>query len=372
MTPDRDAVPTIAYNGLILRPPFSGVEKSVAALGSALFKRGAFNYRLVATSSQAAALTSMSAAAPLLLLEWSSSRCGRICSELVLLPRLLRRAGVALLHAPAYVAPPPLPCPVVLSLYDLHVYTQPQHCSLVNCLHYRWRLPASLRRAAAIIVPSRHTYHAVAHHFPEALPRTHIIPLGVDTAYFAPLESTGAEVVRQRYHLPPHFLLSVGTLTSRKNPVALFSAWEQLRALYPELKLVLTGRQRLAHLPPGVIAAGQVAESDMPALYSLAEMLLYPSHDEGFGLPVLEALAAGCPVVCSSGTMEEFAAAAALYLDPADPATIVAAVKRLRQEPQLRAELTTLGRELAQRYTWETTAAAVEELYKLVLAAPPR
>ena len=364
-------MPTIAYSALVLRPPFSGVEKSVAELARALLARKTYDYRLLLPPGVAADALAAGAAAALTAPARCRARAGRIFYELTLLPRQARRAGIDLFHAPAYVAPPRLVCPLVLSLYDLHVYTHPRYCTLVNRLHYRARLPGSIRRAAAIIVPSRATRDMLAARFPEAATKTRVIPLGVSPAYFAPASPGERDRVRARYRLPPHFILSVGDPSLRKNREGILRAWALLRVSHPDLCLVLAGAPGPAALPPqeALHMTGYVDEADLPALYTLAEALVFPSFDEGFGLPVLEAMAAGCPVVCSGGAAQEFAGDAVRYCAPRDPGTIADAVRPLLDHPGLRPEMIARGRRQAADYTWERAAAATEAVYAAVLEA---
>jgi glycosyltransferase involved in cell wall biosynthesis len=362
-------MPTIAYSGLVLRPPFSGVEKSVAELARALLARNAFDYRLLLPPDAGAALpatASQQMPAP----AWCRGRAGRILYELTLLPRQLRRARIDLFHAPAYVAPPRLPCPLVLSLYDLHVYTHPRFCSRANRLHYRARLPGSIRRAAAILVPSQATCCALTARFPEAAAKTHIIPLGAAPAYFEPCAAIRRNAVRERYRLPARYLLFVGDSAPRKNLDGIRQAWESLRQARPGLHLVFAGAigETALACPPGIHQTGYVDEADLPALYALAEALLFPSFDEGFGLPVLEAMAAGCPVVCSDGVAREFAADAARYCNPNDPAGVADALRPLLSDETLRQTLIARGRRQAARFTWANTAAATEAVYRQVLS----
>jgi glycosyltransferase involved in cell wall biosynthesis len=388
-------MPTIAYSALVLRRPFSGVEKSVAELARALLARRAYDYRLLLPPGAGPFLPATAGqrlSAPV----WCRNRAGRILHELTLLPRQVRRAGIDLFHAPAYVAPPRLPCPLVLSLYDLHVYTHPRFCTRANRLHYRARLPGSIRRAAAILVPSRATRDVLAARFPEAAAKTHVIPLGVAPAYFEPGSSGERDRVRARYGLPARFLLSVGDPSPRKNPDGIRRAWTALRAAHPDLDLVLagapprrpiwdSGRQEGARSPqqfPDFLSSlfkkygdaplyqrsrlhtiGYVDEADLPALYALAEALVFPSFDEGFGLPVLEAMAAGCPVVCSDGAAREFAGDAVRYCNPTDPGTLADALRPLLDDPALRQEMIACGRRQAADYTWASAAAATEAVY---------
>ena len=363
-------MPTIAYSALVLRPPFSGVEKSVAELARALLARRSFNYRLLLPGgSGSAALLPEAGEAVWPMPGWCRGRAGRILHELTLLPRQVRRAGIALFHAPAYVAPPRLSCPLVLSIYDLHVYTHPHFCTPANRLHYRARLPGSIRRAAAIIVPSRATRDILVARFPAAAAKTRVIPLGVSPAYLAPATHASQSRVRQRYSLPARFLLAVGDPTPRKNRGGIRQAWAALRAAHPSLHLVLVGAPGRAApaRPEGIHVTGYVDEEDLPALYGLAEALLFPSFDEGFGLPVLEAMAAGCPVVCSDGVAREFAGDAVRYCNPSEPATIADALRPLLDDPALRRAVIAAGRHQAEGYTWEHTATATEAVYADVL-----
>jgi len=361
-------MPVVAYNALVLRPPFSGVEKSVVELARALARRGAYDYRLLLPPACGTAAGEI-AWPRLPVPSRCRGRAGRIGFELLGLPGRLRRAGIDLLHAPAYVAPPRLPCPLVLSLYDLHVYTHPRFCTAANRLHYRARLPGSIRRAAAILVPSRATRDVLAARFPGAESRAHVIPLGVAPAYFEPCPAARLAAVRNRYRLPARYLLFVGDPAPRKNLYGIRQAWQSLRAAHPDLHFVRAGAGALppAARPAGYHQTGYIDEADLPAVYALAEALLFPSFDEGFGLPVLEAMAAGCPVVCSRGTAAEFAGDAARYCDPSHPGSIAEALLPLLDDAPLRARLIARGRQQAAPFTWDAAAAATEAVYAQVL-----
>ena len=360
----------IVYNALVLRSPFSGVEKSVVALARALTARKRFGYRFVATDEGLSALASGAGISDCMRPPaWCRGRVARIFYELALLPRRLRREPIDLFHAPAYVAPPRLRCPLVLSIYDLHVFTHPRFCTLANRLHYRARIPDSIRRADAILIPSQATRRALAARFPEADSKTHVIPLGVSPAYFTPISTAQQRAVATRHGLPERYLLFVGDLAPRKNLGGVQRAWELLRQEDPDLALVLVGCPTGAAISarPGLLSTGYVDEDDLPAIYAQARALLFPSFDEGFGLPVLEAMAAGCPVVCSDGASREFAATAARYCDPADPADIAAQTRPLLADNALREAQIAEGRRQAAHFTWERAAQATEAVYAQVL-----
>ena len=238
--------------------------------------------------------------------------------------------------APAYVAPPRLPCPVTLVLYDLHVFTHPQFCTRLNRLHYRWRIPASLRRADVVEVPSHHVLEQLRRLFPAAAGKAVVRPLALRERYGRPVTDAEKAAVRDKYGLPPRYLLFVGDPAPRKNLPAALEAWRALRADGEDIGFVIAGspaartqigqpapRQGLT--PPPPVALGYVPDEEMPALYAGAAALLYPSFDEGYGLPIAEARACGCPVVTSAPTAREIAPDA--FLCGADAASVTAALR---------------------------------------------
>ncbi len=362
-------MPTIAYNALVLQPPWSGVEKSVAELARALLEREGSAFRLIVPSKPMAKefkACARSVVAP----DWCRGRALRIFYEMAFLPGVLKRMGANLLHAPAYVAPPGLPCPLVVTLYDLHVYTHPHLCRPANRLHYRWRLPGTLRRAAAVIVPSRHTAAIASARFPDCAGKLHVIPLGIAPEHLVPIPPADLAQVRQRHALSGDFLLFVGNLEPRKNLPLLLQAWRLLLKDHPGLELILAGAGA-ANAPseavPRCRRLGYVPEKDLRALYRCARALVYPSRDEGFGLPVLEAMGAGCPVVCSGSAPREFAGDLALYCDPDDPEDIARQVARVLTEGPQRQRMIEEGATIAAQYTWNRAAADTASLYRRVL-----
>ncbi len=375
-------MPVIAYNATLLTPAGSGVERAVREQARALLARGAFDYRLIATAAAArdTGLDGAAHGAPLTVPAWAGRARGlRILWEQTLLPGRLRRGGVALLHAPAYVAPLRRPCPYVVSVYDLHVFTHPHTCGLANRLHYRAFLPASVRRAAAILVPSQHVRAALLTRFPEAAARTVVVPLGISPAFMPVRDLAVLAELRQRMVLPSRFLLFVGNLAVRKNVPVVLGVLAELAAGDRDLHLVLAGDAdsasetvdagvRRLGLGRRVHRPGYVAECDLPALYSAAAALMHPAEDEGFGLTVLEAMACGCPVIATGAAAGEVAGEAALLCNPADVPQLAGAARRLCHEPGLRARLVAAGLSRAAGFSWDQTAADVEAVYRRVLA----
>jgi glycosyltransferase involved in cell wall biosynthesis len=367
--------PLVAFDAALLREPYSGVETLIDGTLRALARHGTLRCRCYAPAGGARPLPA-SGRLEVVPVAPARPRLRRILWEQAVLPRLLRRGGAQVLHAPAYVAPLAAPCPVALAVHDLHVYTHPRFCSAGNRLHYRLLLPAAVRRAAAVIVYTEHVRRQVAARFPGAAAKIAVIPPGVDERFLAPVPGGTVADVRARLRLPRRFLLFVGDLAPRKNLDGLLEAFRLLTAGSPERgdHLVLAGAaqrgtdaRRLADrlgVSARVHATGYVAADDLPALYAAAEALVFPSHDEGFGLPALEAMACGCPAVVGPGGPAEVCGDAALVCDPASPASIAGAIRLLRDDPGRRAALVAAGRRRAAGFRWEQTIASLERVYR--------
>jgi alpha-1,3-rhamnosyl/mannosyltransferase len=209
------------------------------------------------------------------------------------------------------------------------------------------------------------------------------IYLGVDDR-FGPQPHDEQESVRARYQLPREFLLYFGSNKPHKNLVRLIDAYAILHAAWCEERdsippLVIAGAWDATH-PEAKIRAknlgldaqvrflGPIADFELPALYSAATAFLFPSQYEGFGLPVLEAMACGTPVACShTSSLPEVAGEAALYFEPDDKESIAQAMLALLSDPPLRAKLSDLGRRRAASFSWRTTARKTIELYRSLL-----
>src|SRR5262249_42286431 len=209
------------------------------------------------------------------------------------------------------------------------------------------------------------------------------VPLGVEPA-FRPVELEAARALAaERYGLTSPFLLFVGTLEPRKNLRALLEAYRRLLSSHTgegdAPTLAVAGARgwwyrdlyRLARelgLDGRVRFLGRVPDADLPPLYSAAAAFVYPSLYEGFGLPPLEALACGTPVVCSDrSSLPEVVGDAGLLVDPTQPAALAGALARILDDPALRQELRGRGLERAARYTWARTAAETVQVYEQAL-----
>jgi len=373
----------VFYNAMVLREPYSGVEVTVHQLACALSKYGTMplcacvpkGHRAIPESAHLRLRTTAAFT--------SSSRLLRILWEQTVLPLLLCRSRAQLLHAPAYVAPLLAPCPVVITIHDLHVMTHPQFCRKRNIMHYNLLIPPSVRKAVAIIAFSPYTKRTILNRFPSVHDRIAVIPPGLSPLLVRCTDFARRQAVRQKYSLPSSFLLFVGDLTSRKNILGLISAFAIVQGERPDLHLVLAGAADLATLSAidlvirkngirhRVSLIGYVETDDLSVLYSLAQAFVFPSHDEGFGLPPLEAMACGCPVVCSGGAAVENCGNAAVTCDPRDRASIASAVSLLLDHPDFRKEKIESGYKKAAEFSWEKSARATEAVYRAVLDRRP-
>jgi len=372
------AMKGIIYNGMVLKEPYSGVEVTVHQLAVALAKYGTLPVELFLPQEHRPIPK-----ANHITLNYPCkafhSRIIRILWEQLVLPFVIAGRGAGVLHAPAYVAPLFSPCPVVLTIHDLHVMTHPQFCTKSNRLHYSMMIPSSVHRAAAIIAFSTYTERMIQNRFPMAANKITVIPPGISPNFKRHSNYADIERIRIKYKLPPTFLLFVGDLTYRKNIMGLISAFAIVQAERPDLHMVLAGAadhstataiDRHIHkigISHRASRIGYVENLDLPILYSMAQAFVFPSHDEGFGLPPLEAMACGCPVVCSGGASVEICGEAAVPCDPRDRSSIASAVSLLLDHPAYRHEKTDAGYKKASEFTWKKAALQTEAVYKKVL-----
>jgi glycosyltransferase involved in cell wall biosynthesis len=291
-------------------------------------------------------------------------------------PRLAARAGASLVHVQYFVAPR-LPCPAVVTVHDLSFVRAPELLRVRDRLLFRRFVPGSLRRARHVIAVSEFTRRDLADAYDIPLDRITAIPNGVSGA-FRPLPDARRHVA-DRLGLAEEYVLFVGALTPRKNPVALLEAFERVARVHGVHQLVLAGADRGSGaamrrradelgLTGRLRLLGHVAEPDLPALYGAAEAVCVPSLYEGFGLPALEAMACGTPVVASGTTgLSEAVGDAALTFDPTSVDDIALALERVLGDASLRARLVEAGRARAAGFTWRRSAEATAQVYREAL-----
>ncbi|HEX8069193.1 MAG TPA: glycosyltransferase family 1 protein [Pyrinomonadaceae bacterium] len=295
----------------------------------------------------------------------------------VTLVRELRRRPVDVLHV-QYTAPPFAPCPVVATIHDLSFEHLPATFKRRSWMQLRLTVRRTARRAAEIVVPSESTRRDIADTYGIAPERINVVPLAA-AAHFAPAAPAEVERVRRRYNIADAYVLAVGSIQPRKNLARLVRAYSALRRARPHdklPKLVLVGKKAWLYdetlraiaecgLTEDVLLTGYVPEADLPALYTGALCFAYPSYFEGFGLPPLEAMRCGTPVIAGDRTsLPEVVGDAGLLVDPFAEQAIANALARLIDEPDLRADLRVKGITRAARWHWHDAARRTLEIYQ--------
>jgi glycosyltransferase involved in cell wall biosynthesis len=284
------------------------------------------------------------------------------------LPRALAQDGIHVFFSPYYKAPLFAPCPVVVTIHDL-LFLQVGNWKLSHVLFKPWaRLIAS--RATAVLTDSRQSRDDIERILGIAAPRLEVIPLGVSTG-FKPEAREDCPAVLERLGIPPDYVLQVTNFHPHKNDLFLVKVFARLAPSFPHLSLVLAGRPAGSNrdllalieergLEDRVHLTGHVAEKHLRALYAGAHLFAFPSLYEGFGLPVLEAMASGTPVVCSSSSsLPEVAGDAAILADPKDEEAWFASLGRALSDAPLRDRLRQAGLARAREFSWRASVARV-------------
>ncbi len=296
----------------------------------------------------------------------------RILWEHTVFPWVLWKDRLDLLHATMNVAPWWSPCPVVVTILDLAYMRYPHVHPRGRRLYLGAMTRLTVRRARAIVAISHHTGAEIEHLLRVPHERIHVIHLGVD-ADMRPLPRDQVESFRRQRGLPPRYLLYLGNLEPRKNLSRLVQAYARIRGC--GAALVLAGARGWGYaelfqlvetlgLSRQVLFPGFVPREELPLWYNGAEALVYPSLYEGFGLPPLEAMACGTPVLTSTASsLPEVVGEAGLLVPPDDVPGLAEAMQRLLREEELRADLRQRGLQQARRFTWEQTAQETANLY---------
>ena len=298
----------------------------------------------------------------------AASRAPGQAWEQLALPARAASIGARLIFSPANLAPLAWPRNVVL-IHDAAALCRPEAYSAAYAGWHRWVGGAVARRALALVTVSEFSRRELVEHAGLDPERVTVVRGGVDERFSAEADHERAAAA---LGLVRPYVLTVGTDDPRKNLGALELTAERLRA--DGIDLVAAGDSR-AHFSatgrtPGLKRIGYVSEADLPGLYSGALAFVLPSLYEGLGLPCLEAMASGVPVIAADrGALPETCGDAALLVDPEDPEQIAGAVQRALTDEQLRAKLTAAGLRRAGEFTWTEAASAVHRLLVSLAAA---
>jgi glycosyltransferase involved in cell wall biosynthesis len=322
----------------------------------------------------------------------SGSRLKRLVWEQTGLPRYLRRSGVAVHHGVHYTLPLMTArgrdIKTVATIHDCTFFDHPEWHQRSKAIMFRHAIRSAAKRADALICVSQFTAdRLLAHTSPKQ--DIHVIPHGVDTMRFCPTESlTQSQLVDDQAALERlgldagQYVLYVGTLEPRKGVAQLIGAFDRVAARHPDVKLVLAGKRGwgldvidcaldVAKHRDRIVELGFVADDDVAVLYRGARVVTYPSEEEGFGLPALEAIACGAPLITTSGSaIEEAVGDAAILVKPDDQSQLADAIDALLHESPdalANAQRRERGIQRAQLATWHASSLAHAAVYRSLL-----
>jgi glycosyltransferase involved in cell wall biosynthesis len=320
-----------------------------------------------------------------------SGHLGKVLFEQYGFPDACRRVGATLAHTPYFGPPLRSPVPLVVTVHDLTTLLTPEYNRSARARLYNALASAGARGANHILTDSFSSKLDILDHLSIPEERVTAVYLGVGPRYRPATGGDGNLIemaVTRKYDLPEFYALYLGGYELHKNVINLLHAYTYVaQALGEEYPLVLAGKKPERHSPnypdyEGMIARaglskyvrwiGYVDEEDKPTLYRHAEVFVFPSRREGFGLPPLEAMACGTPVVAGDGgSLPEIIGPAGFAVDPDDPRAMAGAIISILTQDDLAADLRRRGPLQAAKFTWENTAAETLLVYDRVMQRPP-
>lgn len=304
-------------------------------------------------------------------------RLGVLACQLLKAPIVERRLGAGgIFHATEHLLPWTAR-PAVMTVHDLIFERYPQHHTAANRAFLRVAMPLFVKRADAIIAVSRHTKKDLLESYGTPASKIHVVEEGIEER-FRPVDEEEIRQVKERHGIRRPYLLMVGTLEPRKNHQLAFEALARLKAEGRPHGLVVAGgggwlfasvrsKVEQLQLTEEVLFAGRVADEELPALYSGADCFLMPSLYEGFGIPVLEAMACGAPVVCSkASSLPEVAGSAARYIGAMTGEGLAEEVRQVLSNAEAAAQMRRDGLRQAARFCWRDAAMNTVDVYRSV------
>lgn len=302
------------------------------------------------------------------------------------LPQMAKKNKVELLHCTSNTAPVNPKLPLVVTIHDIIYleklsFTQGTWYQRFGNLYRRWNVPLIARNAAMIITVSNYERQRIIEALKMPAEKVRTVYNACGEHFTAKRDEAALEVFRKKMNLPEKFVLFLGNTDPKKNLPNVMRAMEilhQRRQLDFTLVMPDFGKQHLemmlaaqgnSHLMQHIMLTGYIPNNELFQLYQLAELFLYPSLRESFGIPILEAMACGIPVITSNtSAMPEVAGSGALLIDPTQPESIAAMINKIRKDAALRAKTIRYGIERAAQFSWQKTAGQVLDIYREVLS----
>jgi glycosyltransferase involved in cell wall biosynthesis len=298
------------------------------------------------------------------------------------MPASLRRDRPDLLHV-QYTGPLFSSVPLIVSVHDVSYLEYPEYFTRFRAQQLRLTVKRSVRQAARILTPSEFSRRAIIRNYGVSGEKVVVVPNAVSSSFRHMQRETAANWVSHNYQIPSPFVLTVGDLQPRKNHLGLIHAFQDLIRHNPQLphRLVMVGKEtwfashvrRAAEksaIADRIHFTGWVSDEDVRHFYGACDLFVFPSFYEGFGLPILEAMACGRAVACSNtSAMPEVANLSALLFDPSSPLEITRAMRDVLLDPELRLRMERLGSQRAASFSWSRAARETLDVYYQVAVA---
>ncbi|MFC2025812.1 glycosyltransferase family 4 protein [Chloroflexota bacterium] len=306
----------------------------------------------------------------------------RLVWEQVRLPGLVRKTRVDLLHSLHYTRPAFLPCRSVVTFHDMTFFIFPHLHTRLKRLFFPSAIRLSARKADAIIAVSESTRTDTIRLLNISGDKVFTVPEGVGKEFRPISDGKMLADIRHRYNLPHEFFLYVGTIEPRKNLQLLIKSYNNLTGRGHSIPLVIVGNLgwmyddvlhqiEVLDLRENIHFTGYVPIQDLPSIYNLAKIFVYPSTYEGFGLPPLEAMACGTPVITTAvSSIPEHVGDGGILIPPEDEAALTQAMLKLLNDQTFQTEMSHRGPQQAKLFTWKHTAKETTKVYQHILESP--
>lgn len=310
-------------------------------------------------------------------------RSVRVIWELSLLASSLKHEKVDIFWGPCNFLPPSKVCKYIVTLHDLSSFTFSKSYPFVRRLYYQYLILNAIRRADYIVTVSQSTKQDLMKLFSVPENKIKIIYNGVDKI-FQPIDTADRlNQIKEKYRLPEKFIFTVGVMEPKKNTEGIIRAYAELQKNHPasynlhRIKLVIGGSRRYGwknskifqliqsfNLWDDIVFTDFIEHEDLPEVYNLASVFVFPSFYEGFGLPVIEAMACGTPVITSNiSSLPEIAGDAAVLVNPYDTAEIANKIQEILNDEKMRRQMVDQGLINAKRFSWETASKQILKLF---------
>ncbi|MBN1384727.1 MAG: glycosyltransferase family 4 protein [Elusimicrobia bacterium] len=310
----------------------------------------------------------------------TNSQIMRVLWEHLYLPLTIKKLKIDIFHEPSFIAPVFKKCPTVITIYDLAFLYYPECFTRRNVMYFKAMLTGSINKADAIIAISENTKRDIINHFKVHPDKIKVIYGGVDSFFRIVSDAEKISHIKKKFNINRSYILNVSLISPRKNLISLLKSFKRLKEdKNIDCQLVIAGEKGWRYkdifktvsslnLDDSTVFTGCVSNEELLHLYNNAMLFAYPSLYEGFGLPVLEAMACGCPVVASNtSSIPEVCADAAMLVDPENIDDLTGAIYKMITEDSVKQVYKKKGLERIKCFLWKETAQETLYVYKKII-----